>query len=149
MVHRSLTENLMIKFCKLIPPWTIRPKLLSCYLHQKPKDFPKKFNSAKVEFKNALENISYYYWIFCSKPYRLDMNSKGRCIILYAKEDIPSKLINSSCTNHEKEYCLVELNLCQQKWLIIFNYNPPKTRIKGYWRDWFILIIILQFSSIR
>ena len=61
------------------------------------------FNSAKVEIKNALENISYYYWLSYSKPYRLDMNSKGGGIILYVKEDIPSKLINSSCTNHKKE----------------------------------------------
>ena len=63
---------------------------------------------------------------------RLDRNSKGGGIILYDREDIPSKLINSSCTNHGKEYFLVELNLRKQKWLIICNYNPHKTRIKGY-----------------
>ena len=39
-----------------------------------------------------------------------------------------SKLINSSCTDHGKEYLLVELNLRKQKWLTICNY---KTMIKG------------------
>ena len=66
------------------------------------------------------------------KPYRLDRNGKGGGIILYVREDVTSKLINSSCTNHDKEYLLVELNLRKQKWLIICNYNPHKTRIKGY-----------------
>ena len=42
---------------------------------------------------------------------------------------MPSKLINSSCTDHGKEYLLVELNLRKQKWLTICNY---KTMIKGY-----------------
>ena len=67
-----------------------------------------------------------------SKPYRLDRTSKGGGIILYVWEDIPSKLINSSCIDHGKEYFLVELNLRKQKWLIICNYNPHKTMIKGY-----------------
>ena len=73
-----------------------------------------------------------FYMKFYSKPYRLDRNSKGGGIILYVREDIPSKLISSSCTNHGKEYFLVELNLRKQKWLIICNYNPHKTRIKGH-----------------
>ena len=67
-----------------------------------------------------------------SKPYKIDRNSKVGSIILYVREDIPSKLINSSCTNYDKEYYLVELNLRKQKWLITCNCNPHKTRIKGY-----------------
>ena len=66
------------------------------------------------------------------KPYRLDRSSKGGGIILYVREDIPSKLINSSCIDHDKEYFLVELNHRKQKSLIICNYNPNKTMIKGY-----------------
>ena len=66
------------------------------------------------------------------KPKRPDRNSKRGGIIVYVREDIPSKLINSSCTDHEKEYFLVELNLRKQKWLIICNYYPHKTIIKTY-----------------
>ena len=65
-----------------------------------------------------------------SKPYRLDRNSKGGGIILYVRKDIPSKLINFSCMI--KEHFLVEINLTKQKWLIICNYNPHKTMVKGY-----------------
>ena len=57
-------------------------------------------------FPNAQFYMKYY-----SKPYRLDTNSKGRGIILYVKEDIPPKLINSLCTDQDKEHFLVELNL--------------------------------------
>ena len=32
--------------------------------------------------------------------------------------------------DHDKEY-LAELNLRRQKWLVICNYNPHKTMIKG------------------
>ena len=67
-----------------------------------------------------------------SKPYRLDRNSKGGGIILYVRKDIPSKLINFSCIDHDKEHFLVEINLTKQKWLIICNYNPHKTMVKGY-----------------
>ena len=56
-----------------------------------------------------------------SKPYRLDRNSKGGCIILYVREDTSSKLINSSCMYHDKKYLLVDLNLRKQKWLIILT----------------------------
>ena len=61
-----------------------------------------------------------------SKPHSLDRNSKE------GGKDIPSNLINSSCIDHDKEYFLVELNLRKRKWLIICNYNPDKTMIKGY-----------------
>ena len=70
-----------------------------------------------------------------SKPYRLDRNSKGGGIILYVREDIPSKLINSLCIDHGKEYFFVEINLRKQKWVIICNYKPHKTMIKGYLED--------------
>ena len=67
-----------------------------------------------------------------SNQYRFNRNSKGRDIILYVREDIPSKLINSSCIDHDKEYFLVELVLRKQKLQIICNYNPYKIMIKGY-----------------
>ena len=85
-------------------------------------------SETKLDF--SFPNAQFYMKSY-SKPYRLDRNSKGGGIILYVREDIPSKLINS-CTNHDKEYFLVELNLRKQKWLIICNYNPHKTMIKGY-----------------
>ena len=40
--------------------------------------------------------------------------------------------MNSSCTDHDKEYLLLESNLRKQKCLTICNYNPHETMIKGY-----------------
>ena len=67
-----------------------------------------------------------FYMKSHSQSYRLDKNSKGGGIILYVREDIPSKLINSLCTNHGKEYLLVELNLRNQKGLKIVTIIPIK-----------------------
>ena len=75
---------------------------------------------------------SQFYMKCYSKPYRLDRNSKRGGIILNVREDIPSKLINSLCIDHDQEYFLVEINPRKQKLLIICNYNLHKTTIKGY-----------------
>ena len=86
---------------------------------------------SETKLNSSFPNAQFYMKSY-SKPYRLDRNRKGGGIILYVREDIRLKLINSSCTNHNKEYFLVELNLRKQKWPIICNYNPHKTRIKGH-----------------
>ena len=86
---------------------------------------------SETKLDSSFSNAQFYMKSF-SKPYRLDRNSKGGGIILYVREDIPSKLISSSFTKNEKEYFLVELNLRKQKWLIVCNYNHHKTRIKGH-----------------
>ena len=58
---------------------------------------------------------------------------------------MPFKLINSSCTDYDKEYFSVELNLRTQKWLIICNYNPYKIMIKGYLE--YISIALIQIHQ--
>ena len=67
---------------------------------------------------------------FCA-PYRLDRNSKGRGILFYVREDIPSNLItvdiNPGINLIESFY--VELNLRHNKWLINCSYNPHKSLI--------------------
>ena len=80
----------------------------------------------ETKLNSSFANAQFYM------SHKLDRNSKGGGIILYVREDIPSKLVNSSCTNHDIEYFLLELNLRKQKWLLICSYNPHKTRIKGY-----------------
>ena len=85
---------------------------------------------SETKLNSSFPNAQFYTKSY-SKPYSLDRNSKEGGIILYDREDIPSKLINFSCTDQNKEYFLVELNLSKQKWLIICNYNHHKTRIKG------------------
>ena len=86
---------------------------------------------SEIKLDYSFPNSQFYMKSY-SKPYRLDRNSKGGGIILCVMEDVPSKLMNSSCTNHDKEYLLVELNVRKQKWLTIYKHNPHKTRIKGH-----------------
>ena len=86
---------------------------------------------SETKLDSPFPNAQFYMKSY-SKPYGLDRNSKGGGIILHTREDIPSKLINPSCIDHDKEYFLVGINLRKQKWLIICNHNPHKTMIKGY-----------------
>ena len=66
---------------------------------------------------------------FCA-PYRLDRNSKGGGILLYVREDIPSNLITVDINPIERFY--VELNLCNNKWLINCSCNPHKSFIGNH-----------------
>ena len=67
-------------------------------------------------------------------PYRLDRNSKGRGILFYVREDIPSNLITVDINPGIKliESFYVELNLRNNKWLINCSYNPHKSLIGNH-----------------
>ena len=66
-----------------------------------------------------------------SDPYRLDRNNKGGGLLLYIREDIPSKLLKINLVS-EEECMFVELNLRQRKWLFICSYNPNKRNTKAH-----------------
>ena len=60
-----------------------------------------------------------------SSPHRLDRNCNGGGILLYIREDIPSKLL--SIERDLTEAFFVEINLHnKKKWLISCSYNPKK-----------------------
>ena len=63
---------------------------------------------------------------FCT-PYRLNRNSKGRGILIYVREGIPSNVITVDINPIES--CYVELNLRNNKWLMNCSYNPYKSLI--------------------
>ena len=56
-------------------------------------------------------------------PYRLDRNANGGGILLYIREDIPSKLLN---TDLSIEGFFVEIRLRKKKCLPCSSYNPKK-----------------------
>ena len=62
-------------------------------------------------------------------PYRLDRNKHGGGIILYIREDIPSKLIESE---GNIESLFVELNIRKKKWLLCGTYNPHYNTISNH-----------------
>ena len=60
------------------------------------------------------------------EPYRFDRNGKGGGILLYIRDDIPSKLIESKMTI---EGLFVEINLRKKKCLLCCFYNPKNSLI--------------------
>ena len=46
-----------------------------------------------------------------SEPYRLDRNRKGGRVMVYIREDIPSKLLDKHVFPYDMEGLFVELNL--------------------------------------
>ena len=64
-----------------------------------------------------------------SHPYRLDRNEYGGGLLLYVREDIPSKLVRK-----EKDYeaIFVEINLKKQVWLLSCSYNPREQNINPH-----------------
>ena len=65
-------------------------------------------------------------------PFRLDRTNTGGGILVYARDDIPSKLLNISYVSSETEYLAIEINLCKTKWLLICSYNPHKNNISNH-----------------
>ena len=76
---------------------------------------------------------SVYYWRF-GVPYRVDQNGNGGGIILFLREDIPSKLppVGTSAT----EDFFAEINLRKKKWLFICSYNPNRENIENHLETW-------------
>ena len=58
--------------------------------------------------------------------YCKDKNANGDGLLVYAKEDIPSREINSHPqTSKSSDVIVVELNFRKCKWLLINTYKPP------------------------
>ena len=62
---------------------------------------------------------------------QFDRNRNGGGIMIYIREDIPSRLIERKVRNNV-EYFFVEINLRKKKWLLCCSYNPHKNSISNY-----------------
>ena len=68
---------------------------------------------------------------FC-KPYRLDRSLNGGDILLYVRDDIPSRLLTDYKIKDNLELFFVEVNFRKKKWLFSFSYNPHKSNISDH-----------------
>ena len=59
------------------------------------------------------------------KPFRKDRNAHGGGIIVYVREDIPSRELNSFKIDEGVEGMFIEINLRKSKWLVLATYKPP------------------------
>ena len=60
-------------------------------------------------------------------PFRLDRNSSGGGIMLFVREEIPSKLLSEYKPNSSVENIFIDINLRSKKWLLSCSYNPNLT----------------------
>ena len=63
-------------------------------------------------------------------PFRLDRTNTGGGILVYVRDDIPSKLLNISCVSSDTECLAIEINLRKTKWPLC-SYNPHKNNISN------------------
>ena len=61
-------------------------------------------------------------------PYRLDSNRNGGDVIIYVREDIPSKILEKHKLPQDVEGMIVELNFRKIKWLLFGTYHPPLSK---------------------
>ena len=57
-------------------------------------------------------------------PYRFDRTVHGGGLMLFIREDIPSKLLPNVNPSGNIENIFVEINLKSKEWLISGSYNP-------------------------
>ena len=67
-----------------------------------------------------------------SEPYRLDRNGNGVGILVFFREVIPTKLIDSQM---KVEGFFTELNLGRKKWLLSCSYNPKYSQISHHLKE--------------
>ena len=67
-----------------------------------------------------------------SKPYRLDRCSNGGGILLYIRDDIPSRLL---LTSNKTESIFAEINFRKKKRLICTSYKPHKSKMSNHLHD--------------
>ena len=66
-----------------------------------------------------------------STPYRRDRNCFGGGILVYIREDIPSKLLATIQIPDNVECLIIEIRLKKIKWILINLYNPSKSQISS------------------
>ena len=75
--------------------------------------------------------VAQFYLQGFSNPCRIDRNRNGGGIMLYIREDMPSRLIEKKLRNNI-EYFFVEINLRKKTRLLCCSYNPHKNSISTH-----------------
>ena len=57
--------------------------------------------------------------------FRKDRNKFGGDLILFVKENIPYKVLNTFLFSEECEMISIDFSISNKKWLLLGIYNPP------------------------
>ena len=68
----------------------------------------------------------------CSTPYPFDKTLHDGGILLYIREDIPSKTLQFEPVQNNFEGFFVEINLKKKKWLLSYSHNPTRINIVNH-----------------
>ena len=84
-----------------------------------------------------------------SEPYRLDRNRNGGGVMIYVREDIPSKLLNKHTFTEAIEGIFVEVNLRKTKLLFFGSYRSDHAELGVRPSDYFsqISLALDKYSS--
>ena len=78
--------------------------------------------------------ISQFTMTGYSIPFRLDRTSHGGGMLLFVREDIPCKTIQTGC-DADFERIFVVINLSKKKGLLRCSYNPHKINIANHLKN--------------
>ena len=81
--------------------------------------------TSETKTYNSFPTMQFHIEGYCI--YRLDRHEYGGGILVYMREDIPSKLIPMQSSSIEGFF--IELNLRCKKWLLSCSYNPHRSLI--------------------
>ena len=70
-----------------------------------------------------------------SIPFRYDRNRYGGGILIYVREDIPSKIFKKHNFPDDIEGMFIELNFRKTKWLMFGTYHPPSQNDNYYFDE--------------
>ena len=69
-----------------------------------------------------------------SMSFRFDRNRSGGGVIVYFRDDIPSKQLNKQILPDDVEGVFIEKNMRKTKWLIIGIYCPPSQPVRYFFK---------------
>ena len=67
-----------------------------------------------------------------STPFRADRNARGGGLLIYLRDDIPCKILRNQDLPSNVEPIFIELDVKNNKWLLIGGYNPHKDSISYF-----------------
>ena len=68
-------------------------------------------------------------------PYRLHRSCNGGGVIIFVREDIPSKILEKHKLSQDTEGIFIELNFKKIKWLLFGTYHPPSQNDQYYFEE--------------
>ena len=76
--------------------------------------------------------LSQFIWEGFTSLYRLDRTRHGGGLMLFIREDIPSKLLPNTDPPDVIENIFIEINLISKKWLMSGSYDPNVGLIQNH-----------------